>query len=289
MFNNIYSSNLKIGTGQATYANNPPPQAGDLHVSGFLYFDGWQVGFNLNAITRDALNVYGTNLISASWATQYYGSDGGGGPITIFNTQIGFAGSPGSPVPQYGTPPNNLTYSSTQTNLFCGGLGVLAIRSSPGHGAGTGGLLCYGFVQETNAVPANYNRLRLTCDTDYSRVWSEYAGSGQQNAISIMGRTLPNSWGIAFGVNGTHYWQIGSPNWAFMPWTDNAYDIGQVAPGNARVRNVFAAGALATGVKAGAAVDGDVTFPTDGMLRVDSTDNRLYVRYGGAWHYATLT
>jgi hypothetical protein len=32
-----------------------------------------------------------------------------------------------------------------------------------------------------------------------------------------------------------------------------------------------------------------VTPPTDGMLRIDTTNNRLYVRIGGVWRYATLT
>jgi len=56
-----------------------------------------------------------------------------------------------------------------------------------------------------------------------------------------------------------------------------------------RPRNGFFAGAVATGVKAGAAIDGDITNPTDGMIRIDSTNGRIYVRYSGAWHYAALT
>jgi hypothetical protein len=46
---------------------------------------------------------------------------------------------------------------------------------------------------------------------------------------------------------------------------------------------------LATSTKAGAAVDGDFFFPVNGMIAVDSTNNRLYVRHGGAWHFVALT
>lgn len=48
-------------------------------------------------------------------------------------------------------------------------------------------------------------------------------------------------------------------------------------------------GAVRTYVKAGVPVDGDIPSAEDGALVVDSTDGKLYVRYGGAWHYAALT
>lgn len=41
--------------------------------------------------------------------------------------------------------------------------------------------------------------------------------------------------------------------------------------------------------KAGAPADTDFTNPQDGLVAIDSTDARIYVRYGGAWHYAALT
>lgn len=41
--------------------------------------------------------------------------------------------------------------------------------------------------------------------------------------------------------------------------------------------------------KAGAPSDSDVTNPQDGMLLLDTTNHRLYVRDGGAWKYASLT
>jgi len=44
-------------------------------------------------------------------------------------------------------------------------------------------------------------------------------------------------------------------------------------------------GTLVTRVKAGAVTESD----TNGSLVVDSTDGRLYFRYGGAWHYVAQT
>lgn len=47
--------------------------------------------------------------------------------------------------------------------------------------------------------------------------------------------------------------------------------------------NVLASGALKTGTKAGVPVDGDVSSPADGMLRIDTTNNNLYFRSNGQW------
>lgn len=42
-------------------------------------------------------------------------------------------------------------------------------------------------------------------------------------------------------------------------------------------------GSLVNRVKAGTPVDGDVTTPTDGMMMVDSSANKIWVRLGGTW------
>lgn len=42
-------------------------------------------------------------------------------------------------------------------------------------------------------------------------------------------------------------------------------------------------------LKAGVPADSDFTSPQDGLVVIDTADNRLYVRQGGAWHYASLT
>ena len=87
-------------------------------------------------------------------------------------------------------------------------------------------------------------------------------------------------------TNATPRWYVDSSGY-LGTYSGNTYDIG-TAVGNAP-RNGFFAGAVATGSKAGAAIDGDVNTPTDGMLRLDTTNHRLYVRDGGTWRYAALT
>jgi hypothetical protein len=46
---------------------------------------------------------------------------------------------------------------------------------------------------------------------------------------------------------------------------------------------------LVTEVSAGACSDTTFTTDTNGLLCIDSTNGRLYFRYGGAWHYAAQT
>lgn len=48
-------------------------------------------------------------------------------------------------------------------------------------------------------------------------------------------------------------------------------------------------GGVSTLVKAGAIGDGDFATAVDGLLGIDSTNNRGYARYGGAWHWWALT
>jgi len=84
---------------------------------------------------------------------------------------------------------------------------------------------------------------------------------------------------------GFYGWQI-DPLGHWQARNDGTQDMGQ---SGSAARNVFASGAVKTGGKAGVAIDADVNTPTDGMLRFDSTNNRLYVRIGGTWRYAALT
>jgi hypothetical protein len=117
-------------------------------------------------------------------------------------------------------------------------------------------------------------------------------------AISVFALNLlaPANNHLNFGANAAASWLVrGIPFTGYTvgslePITDNAVDIGGNSGGVARrPRNVYVAGALATGGKAGVAVDGDVINPVDGMLRFDSTNNRLYCRVAGVWRYAALT
>jgi hypothetical protein len=66
----------------------------------------------------------------------------------------------------------------------------------------------------------------------------------------------------------------------FWPNVTNNVDLGSSAN---RFRNIFISGAVVNRVKAGTPVDGDVNAPTDGMMILDSTANKIWVRLGGAW------
>ena len=81
-------------------------------------------------------------------------------------------------------------------------------------------------------------------------------------------------------VNSVDTWLLSSAG-MFLANTDNTYDIGAV--GANRPRNGYFSGGVAVFVKAGVPVDGDFTNPVNGMLAVDSTDNKIYVRIGGTW------
>lgn len=86
---------------------------------------------------------------------------------------------------------------------------------------------------------------------------------------------------LFLGDNATSRWAMQAGTGHFLAITDNTYDIG--VSGSNRPRNVYVAGALKTGTKAGTPVDADVNTPTDGMLRVDVTSNQLYFRSSGIW------
>ena len=77
---------------------------------------------------------------------------------------------------------------------------------------------------------------------------------------------------------GTHI--LGLTGTAFYPYPTNSIDSGNTG---ARWRNVYVAGAVVNRIKAGTPVDADVTNPADGMLMLDSTANKIWVRLGGVW------
>lgn len=134
-------------------------------------------------------------------------------------------------------------------------------------------------IYNTFTDASNYERLRIEWTGNNLQIGTQNLGTGTGRAMILRSATT-----LDFGSGGNDYWRV---NGSFFPLTDNIADIG--VAGSLRPRNVFIAGAVATGVKAGAAIDADVNSPADGMLRVDSTNNRLYVRVGGTWRYAALT
>ena len=63
--------------------------------------------------------------------------------------------------------------------------------------------------------------------------------------------------------------------------TDNTYDIGSA--GANRPRNIFPSSSVVNKTKAGTPTDADVANPADGMLIVDTSASKLWVRMGGVW------
>jgi hypothetical protein len=143
-------------------------------------------------------------------------------------------------------------------------------------------------VYTTYTDASNYTRMNLSMGVvgpGYAALSTEGVGTGNvarhvllrtSHTIQFQNDTASAGWSVNFGA-GAHLQAL----------SDNTQDIGASAA--SRPRNVFSAGAVATGGKAGAALDTDVNTPTDGMLRFDSTNNRLYCRIGGTWRYAALT
>ena len=137
---------------------------------------------------------------------------------------------------------------------------------------------------------SNFERLNVGANATDFTIGIEKAGTGGTRTLRI--GAFNGGGPVTFVTNGVDAWQV-TANRHFVAPTDNTYDIG--ASGATRPRtiyagtNMIAAGALQTGVKAGAATDGDVTGPADGMIRLDSTNNRAYFRIGGTWRYAALT
>jgi hypothetical protein len=141
-------------------------------------------------------------------------------------------------------------------------------------------------IYNTYTDASNYERLGIGWNGTQNGflIVPEGSGTGLARNLLLWSGASGN---LYLGNGGASKWLIAGSGhlWA---QSDNAYDIGQNATSN-RPRNGFFAGAVATGGKAGAAVDGDVNSPSDGMLRFDSTNNRLYVRISGTWRYAALT
>jgi hypothetical protein len=146
---------------------------------------------------------------------------------------------------------------------------------------GTSAQTTYLFNTYTDA--GNYERLTTYWSGNVAFIQIEQAGTGGNRQLKV---GTVGTGTLFFKTWGADRWQIPAAG-HLLAVADNTYDIG--AAGATRPRNLFVGGAVATGVKAGAPVDADVNTPTDGMLRVDTTNHRLYVRDGGTWRYATLT
>jgi len=116
-------------------------------------------------------------------------------------------------------------------------------------------------------VYGNTAFLQFSCDGTNAQV-----GGSSINNVSF-GKLL--NWTIAAGGG-------------LKPETHNTYDIGVSASSQAP-RNIFVGGAVCNRTKAGTPTDSDVTNPADGMLIIDTSANKIWIRTGAAWKFAALT
>lgn len=131
-------------------------------------------------------------------------------------------------------------------------------------------------IYNTYTDASNYERVSFSWVSNILSILTESAGTGVARSL----RLRPSGATLYLGTNSTDRWFIDTSG-HFMGNTDNATDIG--AAGATRPRNIFVAGAVCNRVKAGTPADGDFTNPTDGMLVVDTTGVKIWVRVGGLW------
>ncbi len=158
------------------------------------------------------------------------------------------------------------------------------------------------FYADRNSIPGSgmywWFRIGRTGDSFFSVTTHDGAeglllvdANGVHSGVDLVLDRLDNDPAIVVANANRHLRMAtgGSDRWYVLntgqlaPVTDNATDIG----GNGlRVRNVYAAGGVATRVKAGAPTDADFSNPMDGMLALNSSGSagtRLYARLSGIW------
>lgn len=132
-------------------------------------------------------------------------------------------------------------------------------------------------VYNTYTDASNYERFIMHANGNNMDLATEAAGTGTARNLRVWAASGAQ---VQFLTGGGIRWAVDA-NGNFITGTDNAFDIGQ--SGATRPRNGYFSGGVAVKVKAGVPADGDFTNPVDGMLAVDSTDNKIYVRIGSAW------
>lgn len=217
-------------------------------------FQFWSTAGNWPSQLRN-----GSNILSISGST--------GTPTQRVLLNTGAAGSKGLVI--QGAPLQSAPLQEWQDVA-----GALAAAMGPGPGS-------YFRLYSTYTDASNGEWLEAGWYGGYSYLVTNQNGTGASRDLRI-GTTYAAN--VVLQTNAGARWIVDGPTGHLGGYGGLDIGYGPYIP-----RNIFAAGALSTGVKAGAAADGDVSNPSDGMLRVDSTNNRLYVRVNGVWKYAQLT
>lgn len=243
--------------------------------------------------TTRVANLNASQLIGATWASP--GAIGSTAPSTGafttlsasstvsgagFSTYLAAPPAIGGTTPAAGTfTPLTIGAAGSQAILQCDAANVLAQRN------GTNAQVSYIYNTFTDA--SNYERVEVGANAggigaNTFGVVQKSAGTGTARDIYL--GTAGNT-SIRFVINGAQVWRFATSG-SLIANTDNAVDVGSA--GANRPRNIFIAGGMGLKVKAGAIVDGDFTNPTDGMIALDSTNLKLWARFGGAWKSVVL-
>lgn len=177
--------------------------------------------------------------------------------------------------------------NTTARSIFCAAGGIDISGNDFGEaGGGTYQIEFSGVLQEVH-IHSNYYtnssstaNIKIPADCDNIHIYDEGntgATHVEDNSVAGLGGT-----GLQWGANG--YTR------GFKNLTINKQTPGTVTPdAHLDVNGQAFTNGVSTTVVAGAVTDGAFTYVEDGMLGVDSTNGRLYLRYGGAWHYIDVT
>lgn len=252
---------LRVQTG-----GTQPVDTGIILINGNSSGPGFRVGVDLSAT---GLTTTGTWINAAITLSQdqriYFQASGTDSGASIYRR-------PSS------TGTTWITYDSTLAalNIEVAGGSAMQFQSSFVR-TDTGSFRSYNPGDGIANDGTNYERANLSWAANAAFLLTEQGGTGQARPL-YLGTT--GSAIVVLRSNATDRWAVQSSG-HFTAVTDNAIDIG--LSGSSRPRNGYFAGGVAVKVKAGVPADGDFTGPVDGMLAVDSTDNKIYVRIGGTW------
>jgi hypothetical protein len=227
------------------------------------------------------------------WAVTFYGNYG----ETGLGTPAGFTATAGQlasltniPTGPAGTVGRNIyrTKAGGTVFFYCGNIADNAtttfadlVADAGLGGAPTQFFLSQGQIQgafvmfddEALQATANYGLLNIGPGPWDGSTTGFFAGSAVGTGIAINLPAGHTGNFVDFQAAGTSYFSINRDG---------------LVNASSSVASHF--GGLVTSVKAGIPADSDFTAaPPNGTIVVDSTDGRAYFRYGGAWHYATLT
>jgi len=165
---------------------------------------------------------------------------------------------------------------SINANSLVLGSDVVLTRDSANTLALRNGVSGQGFhIYNTFTDSSNYERLEMDWVGNNMFIKTTGAGTGStaRNMQLIAGGTL------TVGSSGGQSWVFTGS--VLTPTSDNVSDLG--IPASAKIRNIFVAGSVANRTKAGTPTDADVNTPTDGMMIIDTTASKIWVRIGGTW------